>query len=211
MRKNIRCAGLLALCLGVGLQVWAENAAKPAVKESTLDHLQILYNRECNAELKYQAFAGKAKAEGYLRVASLFLTIARSERIQADHHAQAMKALHGTPKIAPEPVRTETTRKNLEAALAGETSDIEKTLPEFLNQAESEKQVQAARAFGGAKVIESVHVAWYKQALENLPAWKTSGRFYVCKVCGNVVDKLNFEYCPICKEPRSGFIGMEIR
>jgi rubrerythrin len=139
-------------------------------------------------------------------VAKLFEAVAMSEGIHADHHAKQITALKGTPRMVKAAIKVGTTQENLKAALAGETEEIEKMYPAFMTQAENEKQMDAMRSFGGAKTIEAIHAAWYKQALADLSKWKANGDFYTCKVCGNVVDKLDFEYCAICKVPRSEFV-----
>lgn len=205
---NVWMAGILAVGLAgsAALAVSPEPAVKAA---TTLENLMTAYGGEINAQAAYQEFALKAKAEGYLRVAKLFKAVAMSEGIHAAKHAKAITALKGVPKAALVKPKVGTTRENLAAALAGETMEVEKIYPEFIKQAEMEKKTDAMRSFFGAKVIESIHVNWFKQALADLSKWKSGGEFYVCKVCGNVVDKLDFEYCAICKAPRNEFAQAE--
>jgi hypothetical protein len=49
-----------------------------------------------------------------------------------------------------------------------------------------------------------------KEALDNLDAWKGANvPFYVCKVCGNTVAKIDFSKCPVCYEPKSEYIAIK--
>jgi rubrerythrin len=180
-----------------------------AARSSTLENLIFAYNGESNAQAKYLKFAKKARGEGYLRVAKLFEAVAMSEGIHAAQHAEAIVSLAGKPKAVLMNTKVGTTKENLESALAGETEEIEKMYPELIKQSELEKKADAARSFSSAKGIEAIHAKWFKQALAELSKWKTGGEFYTCKICGNIVDKLNFEYCPICKFSVSEFVQAE--
>jgi rubrerythrin len=186
--------------------VMAVQTLPVAKSATTLENFMAAYNGESNAQAHYLEYAKKAKAEGYPRVGKLFIAIAASEGIHAAKHAKMIVALKGAPKVTLVKAKIGTTRENLEAALAGETAEIEKIYPEFIKQAELEKKTDAVRSFGGAKAIETIHTTWFKLALADLSKWKTQGEFYTCQVCGNVVDKLDFEYCPICKAPISEFV-----
>ncbi len=204
--KRLLQMGLGGLLVMSFLGVAVAEGPVDAKRTATLDNLMTAFNGESNAQAKYTEFAKKAKAEGYLKVAKLFEAAALSEGIHAAHHAKAIKALKGTPKVTLVPATIGTTKENLEAALAGETAEIENMYPEFVKQAEAEKQTAAARSFNGAKKIEAIHADWFKKALANLNQWKADGDFYTCKDCGYVADKLNFDYCPVCKAPKSEFV-----
>jgi rubrerythrin len=206
MHNAFRIWGWL-LGLALLLPLAAVAADSPAVSsDTTLDNLMAAYNGECNAQAKYAQFAEKAKAEGYLRVAKLFTAVALSESIRAAKDAKVISSLKGTAVPVLGRIKVGTTKENLQAALAGETAEIEKIYPGFIQQAELEKQAGAARSFGGAKAIAAIHVQWFQQALKELRTWKADGEFYTCQVCGNVVNKLDFEYCPVCKAPRNEFV-----
>lgn len=206
MRRGIKVVGMFLGAVLLSSMAMAAQPAPTAKTASTLENLMAAYNGECNAQANYLEFAKKAKAEGYLRVAKLFDAVATSEGVHAAHHAKLIAAHKGTPKATLVKAKIGTTQENLQAALAGETADIEKMYPGFIQQAELEKETATGRSFGGSKAIEAIHVNWYKQALADLPKWKANGEFYTCKICGNVVDKMDFEYCPICKAPISEFV-----
>jgi len=53
---------------------------------------------------------------------------------------------------------------------------------------------------------ETEHAKLYKEALDNLDAWKTGKKdFFVCPVCGYTVKKVDFEKCPVCFTPKDKY------
>lgn len=210
---------MLSLVLALALTSVAAPAAKsakaaakapaqaaPAAKAATtLENLQAAYNGESNAHANYLAFAGKADAEGYLKVAALFRAAALAESNHAAKHAKAIKALGAEPVCTLVAAKVGTTQENLEAAIQGETYESTTMYPGFAAQAKAEKNPDQARAFSGTGAVEAAHAKLYAAALADLPAWKKAGDIWVCQVCGNIVDKLDFQYCAICKEPVSVF------
>jgi rubrerythrin len=178
-----------------------------ANSKATLANLQAAYNGESNAHARYLAFAQKADEEGYAQVASLFRATARAEQVHYEHEAAAIKELGGTPEAKIETPVVKTTKENLEAALKGETYETTKMYPEFLAQAKKDNIKSAIYTFKNAKEAEAVHAEWYKKALDNLDKWKgAKSGFYVCPLCGNVVDALPGARCPICMEDTKKFI-----
>ena len=59
----------------------------------TLNNLQIAFDGESNAEARYLAFAEKAEAEGYGKVASLFRAASHAEAIHARNHSEVIRAM----------------------------------------------------------------------------------------------------------------------
>ncbi|MEN6626396.1 MAG: rubrerythrin family protein [Candidatus Sumerlaeia bacterium] len=189
-------------------------AKKEAVKvevKSTLDNLQAAYAGESNASARYVAFAKKADAEGYGRVAGLFRAAARSESIHAANHAAAIKKLGAAPgvvggkELVIDPGEIKSTRENLQAAIDGETYEFTAMYPAFLKKARADKDTAAVRTLNWARQVEADHAKLYQEALANLEGWKAPGQFYVCTVCGNTVAKVDFEKCPVCDKPKEKY------
>jgi rubrerythrin len=207
--------------LSVAFRVYAEEAKTPesvpseavtAVQvapsqKTTLNNLQAAFNGESNARVRYLAFAQKADAEGYGKVASLFRATARAEQAHLEQHARAIKKLGGIPVAQIDPVVAKSTAENLEAAMKGEIYESAVMYPEFLAEAEKSDIEAAINAFEDASAAEAVHAGLYKEALENLKVWKV-GRvdFYVCPLCGNVVENIDFTNCPICGTAKEKFL-----
>lgn len=204
MPKTIKLMGMgMGLLLLAPVSLWAKAAGtpapaavKPARAASGLDSLMTEYREEISAQAKYQAFAEKARAEGYLKVAKLFRAAAMTEGLHAARHAKTIKDQGGEPQAAVVKPKTGTTRQNLEATIAGMAEPEPKA---------SAKNEQAAAAEEAPPTVDSNLKKLFSQALAELPAWKADGDFYVCQVCGNVVAKLDFQYCPICKAPVSAY------
>lgn len=176
---------------------------------STLDNLMTAFNGETNANAKYLAFAKKADAEGYGQAASLFRAAARAEQVHFERHAVLIKEMGGTPKATMEKLVVKSTRKNLEAALAGETYESTKMYPEFLAQAELEKNKKVIDDFEDTTKAEADHARLYKSALDDLASWKGPAKdFFVCPLCGNVLEKQAGK-CPICMTDSKKFIAVK--
>ena len=197
------CTGLLTATVCVAQE-------KAPAKSTTLDNLQAAYNGESNAKARYEAFAVKADEEGYKGVASLFRAAAASEGIHLQGHAEVIKSMGAEPKADIKSPEVKSTRENLEAALKGETYEMETMYPEFVKQADAEKNSKAARSFKGAMAAEKEHAKFYKDALDNLESWKAEQKtFLVCTVCGFTTADLALKQCPVCTAPRNKFLEIK--
>ncbi|HEX6044932.1 MAG TPA: ferritin family protein [Pyrinomonadaceae bacterium] len=175
----------------------------------TLDNLQTAFNGESNASARYLAFAQKAEAEGYGKVASLFRAAARAEEIHANNHAAVIRNLGATPAADVKTPEVKSTAENLQAAIKGESYERDAMYPEFLKQARADGNRDAIRTFNFAKEAEAEHAKLYTEASTNLATWKTTAQpFYVCPSCGYTTSDLNFNKCPVDFTPREKFIAV---
>jgi rubrerythrin len=165
---------------------------------TTLDNLQAAFDGESNAHAKYLAFAKKADAEGYGRVAVLFRAAARAEEIHAGNHARVIRSLGAEPMADIHAAEVKSTRENLQAAIAGETYEYETMYAGFLAQAGAEGNAAAERTFRFASEAEKEHARLYAEALAHLDDWKLAAPFFVCPVCGWTVAAVEFARCPVC-------------
>lgn len=175
----------------------------------TLDNLQTAFNGESSAKARYLAFAEKAEAEGYGKVASLFRAAARAEDIHANNHAEVIRKLGATPTVDVKTPEVKSTAENLQTAIKGESYERDAMYPEFLKQAREDGNKDAFRTFNLAKEAEAEHAKLYTEASNNLAAWKTTAQpFYVCPSCGYTTATLNFDKCPVDFTPRDKFIAV---
>lgn len=173
--------------------------AKDAVSGTTLENLMAAYNGESNANARYLAFADQASKEGYDVAAKLFKTAAAAEEIHFLRHAEVIKQLGGTPKATIETPVVKSTKENLESAVLGETYEKDVMYPAFVKQAQKENIKDAVDAFEDAGAAEAAHARLYEAMFKNLDLSKGLVKdFYVCPVCGNVVDVITTAECPIC-------------
>lgn len=183
-------------------------APAPAADEvtvgSTLDNLQAAYVGESNAKARYEAFAVKADEEKYLQVARLFRAAAKAEGIHAANHAKVIEALGAKPNVGLVRPEVKTTKENLEAAVKGETYEMNRMYPAFIKKAEAEKQADAIETFTNAKAAEEEHAKLYADAVANLEAMRQATTPYiVCTVCGFTSANPKLEECPVCASPKS--------
>jgi rubrerythrin len=161
---------------------------------TTESNLKEAFAGESQANQKYRAYAKQAEQDGFPNIARLFRTAAEAERIHAEGHLAALGGIG-------------TTAENLQAAIAGETSEYTEMYPPMLQQAEAENH-KAKRMFGYAVQAEKVHARLYQLALD--AARKSADllvtEFYLCPVCGHIEFGRVPDSCPICGAKGSKFI-----
>jgi rubrerythrin len=157
-------------------------------------NLKDAFAGESQANRKYLAFAQKAEEEGYTQVAKLFKAAAEAETVHALNHL----------RIAGE---VKSTLENLGAAVSGETFEFQKMYPDYIATAKEEGNKQATWSFDVANKVEQVHAKLYQKAIDALKSKKELAKvdYYVCGVCGNTVEGVAPEKCPICGAPKEKF------
>jgi len=96
------------------------------------------------------------------------------------------------------------TESNLQSSFERETTVNEVTYPQFIREAEEEGERAAALTFGQARDVEERHAALYKHALGAMLRDEAHD-FYVCQVCGYVIEREAPDQCPICNAGRKKF------
>jgi len=181
--------------------------------EQTLKNLLAAFNGESNASARYAAFAIKADEEGYLKVGSLFRAASRAEHIHATNHSVVIEKLGGKAVATIEQAVVKTTVENLQEAIAGELYEVNVMYPDFISEAEAQKNTAARRTFHYAIEAEKGHAELFTKALEHIQhcveksCQKLSNKatYYVCPVCGFTADKAEFDRCPVCGHAREKF------
>jgi len=176
----------------------------------TTENLKAGIKGETTASAKYAAFAQKAREEGYDTIAKFFDAASKAESIHAANHAKVLEGLgEKMDEFKPE-FEVKTTAVNLQAAIDGETYEINTMYPQFLADAKNEKVDKAVKSFTWAFDTEKKHQQFYANCLEalklnserNLPF-----EYAVCPVCGNTYDKANMDAkCAFCQTDSSKFI-----
>jgi rubrerythrin len=162
---------------------------------ATIENAKEAFAGESQANRKYQAFSEKAAAEGFNNVATLYKAASEAEAIHAKKLLKVLTAI-------------ESTQKNLETSIAGETHEFTHMYPEFVKLAETEGKSDALLAFTHAMKAEQVHATLYKKALDMVKSGKDIGRekIFLCPVCGNIEIGKVPDKCPIC-----GVFGKQFR
>jgi rubrerythrin len=162
---------------------------------SSKENLMEAFAGESQANRKYLAFAKKADEEGYSQVAKLFRAAAEAETVHAHNHLEIAGGIVET-------------KDNLLAAINGETEEFTDMYPNFIAEAKAEKNDKALWTFDVANKVEQIHAILYQKALENLGD-NPSVDYYVCALCGNTVEELAPEKCPICGASNSDFMKID--
>jgi rubrerythrin len=162
---------------------------------ATIENAKEAFAGESQANRKYQAFSEKAAAEGFNNVATLYKAASEAEAIHAKKLLKVLSAI-------------ESTQKNLETSIEGETHEFTHMYPEFVKLAETEGKSDALLAFTHAMKAEQVHATLYKKALDMVKYGKDIGRekIFLCPVCGNIEVGKVPDKCPIC-----GVFGKQFR
>jgi rubrerythrin len=99
------------------------------------------------------------------------------------------------------------TAENLQAAAAGEAHEFQSMYPEFIKEAEAEKNQGAVISFRNAMAVEKIHYDLYNEALASFNAGKDlpEADIWVCDICGNTVKGEAPDKCPICGARKEKF------
>ena len=163
----------------------------------TEQNLRDAFAGESQARNKYTYFASKAKKEGYVQIANLFLETADNEK---EHAKIWFKLLGGIG----------TTEENLLAAAEGENFEWTDMYKKFAQEAREEGFDDIAALFDGVGAIEKEHEERYRKLLANLKDGlvfsKDGDTIWQCANCGHIViGQKAPEVCPVCAHPQAYF------
>ena len=163
----------------------------------TEQNLMAAFAGESQARNKYTYFASKAKKEGYVQIANLFLETADNEK---EHAKIWFKLLGGIGS----------TEENLAAAADGENHEWTDMYVQFAREAREEGFDEIAALFEGVAAIEKEHEERYRRLLKNLKDGlvfsRDGDKIWQCSNCGHiVVGREAPEICPVCAHPQAYF------
>ena len=171
----------------------------PELKGSKTEaNLMTAFSGESQARNKYTYYASKAKKEGYVQIANLFLETAENEK---EHAKIWFKLLHDG---------IGDTAANLKDAAAGENYEWTEMYAEFAKVAKEEGFDRIAYLFEAVGKIEKEHEERYKALLDNVENQKVFARLDVqvwqCSNCGHIyIGKEAPKLCPVCEHPQAYF------
>ena len=164
----------------------------------TQANLMAAFAGECQARTKYTYFASKAKKDGFVQIANLFMETAENEK---EHAKIWFKLLNDGIKD---------TATNLRDAAAGENYEWTDMYAEFAKDAREEGFDHIAYLFEEVAKIEKEHEERYLKLLENVEGGLVFSRdeekIWKCSNCGHIViGKEAPEVCQVCSHPRAYF------
>lgn len=166
------------------------------MKKMTEENLKAALAGESQAHVKYAAFAEKAAAEKLPNVARAFKANSYAEQVHATNYVKTLGALGNT-------------KDNLDAAVGGESFEIEEMYPAYIVVAQSQGEKTAEMFLNAALAAEKVHDGIYREARKAVEAGRDIEfkPLHVCSVCGFTMEGDAPDKCPVCGAPKVKFIA----
>lgn len=166
------------------------------MKKMTEENVKAALAGESQAHVKYAAFAEKAAAEKLPNIARTFKANSFAEQVHATNYVRTLGALG-------------TTKENLEAAVGGESFEIDEMYPAYINVAQVQGEKTAGIYLAYALAAEKVHAGMYKAAREAVAAGRDIEfkPIYICPVCGFTMEGEAPDKCPLCGTPKDKFVA----
>lgn len=173
-------------------------------------NLLTAFAGESQARNRYTFFGSKAKGDGFVQIADIFVETAEQEK---EHAKRLFKFLEGGEVEISGAFPAGTiadTRTNLIASAAGENHEYTEMYPGFAKIAQEEGFDEIARVFMNIAVAEKFHERRFLDFAANIKEGRTFKReaatTWRCRNCGFVHDGPEApELCPACIHPRAHF------
>jgi rubrerythrin len=164
------------------------------MKEMTKDNLKAALAGESQAHIKYLAYSAQAAKAGKPNIARLFHAIAYAEQVHAMNHLKELGGIGDT--VA-----------NLQAAIDGESFEVDEMYAAYLEIAELQNEKGAKRSMRYAVEAEKIHVDMYSDAKTAAEAGEDMdmGEVYICPVCGFTHIGEPPDRCPVCNAKKDRF------
>ena len=179
--------------------------------KETIAVLQKLHQDEMQAMHNYQAYAQKAVSQKYPNIGKLFMTLAASESVHARNFKECLSTLGVVNvKMPQQPVKVDSTRKNLKHAISVELDEIDKKYPQVLKQIKAENHNTAIHYITYAWESEKQHRELLKKIQSGTGVFfgllikRIEGnpyQYFVCQNCGSTLSKIPKVRCSICGGP----------
>ncbi|MDP2958870.1 MAG: rubrerythrin family protein [Longimicrobiales bacterium] len=165
------------------------------MKKMTEENVKAALAGESQAHIKYLAFADKAAAEKLPNVARAFKANSYAEQVHATNYIKTLGALGST-------------KDNLDAAIGGESFEVEEMYPAYIVVAQSQGEKTAERFLNTALAAEKVHAGIYRIARSAVESGRDSDfkPIHVCSVCGFTMESDAPDKCPVCGAPKDKFV-----
>ena len=174
----------------------------------TEKNLLAAFAGESQARNRYTYFAGQARKEGFMQIASIFEETALNEKEHAKVFFQYLEGGDVEIVAAYPAGMIKDTKSNLEAAAAGEKMEWTSIYADFARIARDEGFAEIASSFDQIAKVEKFHEARYCKLASNIDNGeafkKKSTAKWHCTNCGYVYEGTEApDICPACKHPQS--------
>jgi rubrerythrin len=180
---------------------WAEEGG-------TVAALLLAYQRECQAQRAYVAFAQRAEVEGLREPATLFRALASAESVHAANEALALESFDVTPVDRLDDLAVGTTLENLQRSIENEVAERRVAYAKFIALARDEfcyDALATLRYSRDAEITHAIRLGVVLAHLEWAPALASAGpsevvteacaSYWVCPGCGRVRTTLPGGHC----------------
>lgn len=181
----------------------------------TAENLLKSFAGESQARMRYTYYASKARKEGFLQIAEIFMETAENEKEHAELFYkqllqngmnEEMLEIHADYPIA----LTDSTMKNLGYAARGENEEWTELYPTFADVADEEGYPEIAKTFRNVAKVEKRHEERYLKLQQNVKehkVFKKDGKvFWKCRNCGHIMECIEAPpKCPVCDHDRKYF------
>lgn len=210
---------ILPIIGGFSLLFLSTSIRAQAEYPKTISVMEKAYRGEIIAHYKYIAYAQKAVSEDYPNIATLFMSLSKSESIHARNLKEILVFLNANIKNISKPeFKVSSTKKNLKNATKVELNEIDTLYPKFIEMIESENHPEAIRRITYAWESEKQHRDLIRKIQSGTGIFfgalakkieSTDVTYYVCQECGSTLTELPTDHCPICKNPISNYIKLK--
>ena len=174
----------------------------------TEKNLLASFAGESQARNRYTYYASAAKKEGFEQISHIFLETAENEKEHAKIFFKHLEGGEVEINAAYPAGGIGDTKKNLEAAAAGENMEWTILYANFAKVAKEEGFPEVARSFEQISKVEKFHESRYRKLVSNIEGnevfqKKTSVKWH-CINCGYVHEGPEApKECPACKHPQA--------
>jgi rubrerythrin len=158
---------------------------------SLMSDLEKAFTNESQTSVKYLSFAKKAEQEGLREIAKLFKAASEAERIHARNHLRAMEVKRNS-------------MDNIKVSIDEKVRAIEQMYHPMLEHAKEEGDHWSVKSFCYAYEAGKVVAKLFEDTLMNSGEEKKVD-YFVCKVCGLIVENEVPEKCPLCGSQKKVF------
>lgn len=179
----------------------------------TAENLLKAFAGESQARNRYTFYAAKAKEEGFIQIADIFLETAENEKAHAKRFFNFLSESYAGEEIiiqADYPVGLGNTLENLKYAADGEHAEWDQLYPAFADIAEKEGFKAIASCFRNIATVELHHEERYRKLYDNVKNQqvfeKEDEEEWICSNCGFIhKGKKAPGGCPACLYPQAYF------
>ena len=174
----------------------------------TEKNLLAAFAGESQARNRYTYYASAAKKEGFEQIAHIFLETAENEKEHAKIFFNHLEGGEVEITAAYPAGVIGDTKKNLEAAAAGENMEWTTLYANFVKVAKGEGFPEVERSFEQISKVEKFHESRYRKLISNVEGnevfkKKASVKWH-CTNCGYVHEGPEApKECPACKHPQA--------